>query len=410
MSTEQNFNTKSTADLRSLAVAKEPDQRLDLFTTGGIELAYKLAKFYQTSNAVPAAFRDFVEKKDNNGSTLVQNPNAIGNCIVAIETAQSTGFAISAVMQNAHVIEGKLSWSAQFVIAAINASKRFTPLRFKLESKGMIEAKYKEKGAWNKDAKRYDMTDRTIQIENLVCVAYAYIIENGVRTEEKIESIPVSMKMAVEEGWYAKAGSKWQTEMKLQMLQYRAATFFGRINAPDVLMGFGQTSEEREDVIDIHPQSDGSYAVNTDDLAKKAARVRKASNDSAEEKKETPVDVDSVDSARPNSAENGKDESKKASETKEVKEEAPAKSETAPAQDDTASKDYAYALSLIESGALDEALDFARSLHPDDAAELSTIIAEKKKERESKQSPAPTPAPAATPARRTREASVDMGS
>lgn len=406
MSTEQNFNTKTNADLRSLAVAKEPEQRLDLFTTGGIELAYKLAKFYQTSNAVPAAFRDFVEKKDNNGSTLVQNPNAIGNCIVAIETAQSTGFAISAVMQNAHVIEGKLSWSAQFVIAAINASKRFTPLRFKLESKGMVEAKYKEKGAWNKDAKRYDMIDRTIQIENLVCVAYAYIIENGVRTEEKIESIPVSMKMAVEEGWYAKAGSKWQTEMKLQMLQYRAATFFGRINAPDVLMGFGQTSEEREDVIDIHPQSDGSYAVNTDDLAKKATRVRKASNDSAEEKKETPVDVNSVDSARPNVSENGKDESKSANEVKEVKEEA--KSEPAPFEH--AAADYAYALSLIESGALDEALDFSRSLHPDDAAELSTIIAEKKKEREPKQSPAPTPAPAATPARRTRDASVDMGS
>ncbi|MBX9900055.1 MAG: hypothetical protein K2Y28_04655 [Burkholderiaceae bacterium] len=407
MSTEQNFNTKSTADLRSLAVAKEPEQRLDLFTTGGIELAYKLAKFYQTSNAVPAAFRDFVEKKDNNGSTLVQNPNAIGNCIVAIETAQSTGFAISAVMQNAHVIEGKLSWSAQFVIAAINASKRFTPLRFKLESKGMVEAKYKEKGAWNKDAKRYDMIDRTIQIENLVCIAYAYIIENGVRTEEKIESIPVSMKMAVEEGWYAKAGSKWQTEMKLQMLQYRAATFFGRINAPDVLMGFGQTSEEREDVIDIHPQSDGSYSVNAKDLAKKDARVRKASNDS-EEKKDSVVDVDSVDSARPNVSENGKNESKSANEVKE--EETPAKSETAPAQDDAASKDYAYALSLIESGALDEALDFSRSLHPDDAAELSTIIAEKKKEREPKQSPASTPAPAATPARRTREASVDMGS
>lgn len=406
MSTEPNFNTKSTADLRSLAVAKEPEQRLDLFTTGGIELAYKLAKFYQTSNAIPAAFRDFVEKKDNNGSTLVQNPNAIGNCIVAIETAQSTGFAISAVMQNAHVIEGKLSWSAQFVIAAINASKRFTPLRFKLESKGMIEAKYKEKGAWNKDAKRYDMTDRTIQIENLVCVAYAYIIENGVRTEEKIESIPVSMKMAVEEGWYAKAGSKWQTEMKLQMLQYRAATFFGRINAPDVLMGFGQTSEEREDVIDIHPQSDGSYSVNAKDLAKKDARVRKASNDS-EEKKDSVVDVDSVDSARPNTAENGKDESKTASETKEVKEEVPANPEV---PFEHAAADYAYALSLIESGALDEALDFSRSLHPDDAAELSTIIAEKKKEREPKQSPAPTPAPAATPARRTREASVDMGS
>lgn len=76
-------------------------------------------------------------------------------------------------------------------------------------------------------------------------------MEGGRRTDEVVESIPVSMKMAVEEGWYPKSGSKWQTEMRYQMLQYRAGAFFGRIHAPDVVMGMGKTTEERMDTIEI---------------------------------------------------------------------------------------------------------------------------------------------------------------
>ena len=44
------------------------------------------------------------------------------------------------------------------------------------------------------------------------------------------------MKMAKAEGWLSKAGSKWQT-MPLQMLQYRAYTFFARVNCPEKLLG-----------------------------------------------------------------------------------------------------------------------------------------------------------------------------
>jgi hypothetical protein len=54
--------------------------------------------------------------------------------------------------------------------------------------------------------------------------------------------------MAKAEGWLTKTGSKWITMPEL-MLKYRAAAFFGRLYAPEVLMGM-QTSEE---VIDITP-------------------------------------------------------------------------------------------------------------------------------------------------------------
>ena len=54
------------------------------------------------------------------------------------------------------------------------------------------------------------------------------------------------MQMAKDEGWSTKNGSKWKT-MPEQMLRYRSASFFGRIYAPEILMGF-KTTDEVEDM------------------------------------------------------------------------------------------------------------------------------------------------------------------
>ena len=243
---------------------------VNMFSAAGFELAQRIAKAYQTADAVPAAFRATVIKREKNGSEYydveVPNPAALGNCIVAIETAQAVGMSITAVMQNANVIEGRLSWSGKFVIAAINASRRFSPLRFRIKSRGRITAAYKEKGTWNKDLRRYNMVEKTVEIDDIECVAWAYVMEGGRRTDEVIEGTPVSIKMAVEEGWYSKPGSKWQTELKHLMLQYRAGSFFGNIHAPDVVMGMGRTSEELEDILDAVPGTGDSIEVNIDEL------------------------------------------------------------------------------------------------------------------------------------------------
>jgi hypothetical protein len=53
--------------------------------------------------------------------------------------------------------------------------------------------------------------------------------------------------MVKSEGWLAKPGSKWKTMPEL-MFRYRAAAFFGRLYAPDILMGM-QTAEEVMDVV-----------------------------------------------------------------------------------------------------------------------------------------------------------------
>jgi len=251
-------------------VPEAADQVVSMFSLRGFELAQRIARAVSTSNAIPTAFRQYVEKKGRDGNfEWVENPAALGNCLIAIETAQAIGVGITAVMQNANVIEGRLTWSAQYKIAAINASRRFTPLRFQVINRGMIKAKYREKQGWNKEKRGFDFIDREVEIENLECIAWALpgniAVPPTIRTLQQardanlpvIESAPVSMKMAVEEGWYSKPGSKWQTEMKHLMLQYRAGSFFGNIHAPDVVMGMGRTTEEAQDAIVLDVDTEG---------------------------------------------------------------------------------------------------------------------------------------------------------
>lgn len=257
-------------------LATMPDQKIDMFSSRGFALAQRIAQAFSTSDAVPAIFQSQVPKKVKGEIVAwIENPAAFGNCLVAIETAQAVGMSITAVMQNANVIEGKLSWSGKFIIAAVNASRRFTPLRFDVQNRGMMKANYKEKLGWNKEENRYNMADRTVELENIECVAWAlpYGMEfpHGVYTlaQAKAAGLPVivgpkvSMKLAVEEGWYAKSGSKWQTDMKDLMIMYRSGAYFGNIHAPDVVMGMGRTTEEMQDMgtIDVQQQPNGQYAA-----------------------------------------------------------------------------------------------------------------------------------------------------
>lgn len=262
-----------------------PDQAVDMFTERGFVLANRIAKAYASSDAVPAQFRSHNLKKANGEEIWVENPSAIGNCLVAIEVARAVRMSITAVMQNADMIEGKLRWSGKFVIAAINASGRFTPLRFQMINRGKITAKYKEKTGWNKEARKPIFEDRQVEVDDIECIAWALprgtpeprLAPEQVRQYAGrmldlyrdigmpvIESAPVSMRMVVEEGWYGKAGSKWQTGLRTLMFQYRAGSFFGNIHAPDIVMGMGRTSEEEADIVDVYP--DGSFTVQTTTL------------------------------------------------------------------------------------------------------------------------------------------------
>ncbi|MDN6885330.1 hypothetical protein QMO14_17120 [Variovorax sp. CAN2819] len=397
-------NTATIQQLRQhqVAAAQEPaDQVVDLFSSRGFALAQRIAQAFSTSNAVPVAFRQWVEKKlPGGGIEYVENTNALGNCLVAIETARAVGMSITAVMQNANVIEGRLTWSGQYKIAAINASKRFTPLRFDVVNKGVIKATYKEKQGWNRENRRFDFKDITVEIENLECVAWALpgnmAFPPNVRTlaDAKalklpvIESAPVSMKLAVEEGWYGKAGSKWQTEMKHLMLQYRAGSFFGNIHAPDIVMGMGRTTEEMQDAVVIDLDQDSVRVTSTEDLRSVAASA------AAEVTQKNGIDPEQEETAAAPAA-------------AEATEAGAATSSATPADAKASGLDVdAFAEKLSASkdqDSLDAAMDSLRALNPteEQRAVLSDVYQRRAAELDTPASAPPAPAAAPT-SRRAR--------
>lgn len=147
--------------------------------------------------------------------------NNIPNTLVALEMAQRIGASPLMVMQNLHIIHGRPSWSSTFVIAALNACGRFSAMRFEMD------------GA---DKCRAVATER--------------------ETNHVLEGPWVTMQMAKEEGWLNKAGSKWKTMPEL-MMRYRAAAFFGRLYAPEIMMGMHTEFE----VQDIQPRATSHVAA-----------------------------------------------------------------------------------------------------------------------------------------------------
>ena len=138
------------------------------------------------------------------------------NVLVAMELANRIGASVLAVMQNVDVIHGRPSLRATFLIATVNASGRFSPLRFRWE------------GAEGKD--------------DWGCRAIATDRESG---EECVGAL-INIALAKLEGWHGKSGSKWKT-MPEQMLMYRSASFWARVYCPELSLGM-HTAEEVEDV------------------------------------------------------------------------------------------------------------------------------------------------------------------
>lgn len=170
-------------------------------STAGWELAQRMAAALSKSSMVPTTF---------------QGPNGQANCMIAMEYAARLGVSVLAVMQHMFVIHGKPGLSSAFVIGSINASGRFTPLRYEF-------AGQRGKDDW---ACRAVAKDRA--------------------TGEPLEGEWITWLMAKKEGWVDRKGSKWMT-MSGQMMRYRAATFWGRTYCPEIMLGF-RTTDELEDM------------------------------------------------------------------------------------------------------------------------------------------------------------------
>jgi len=178
----------------------------DVFgTVASFEAAQRIGKMLSSSSMVPDTY-----KGEGN----------IGNCVIALEISNRIGANVIAVMQNLYIVHGRPAWSSQFLISCINASGKFTPLRYEIV------------GEPGKDS--------------YGCRAWAVD-----RAGEKLVAPLVTIEMARLEGWYSKNGSKWKTMPEL-MLHYRAATYFARLYAPELTMGI-MTAEEVEDVKELVP-------------------------------------------------------------------------------------------------------------------------------------------------------------
>lgn len=271
-----NQQATPLAQMQTSAVAKPNDAPMSLLTGSGFDQIQRVAKALSASTLVPVQYRAFVEKKEY-GKVLGHEQNGAGlpNCIVALNMAQRMGADPLMVMQNLYVIEGRPSWSSQFIIAAINSCGRFSPLRFEMSEPGKAEEVAYQVTFW-KDGKKVTEQRKT-KVKHQTC--RAWVVEKA--TGDRLDGPTVSIQMAIDEGWLTKNGSKWLTMPEI-MLRYRAASLLGRLYAPELLMGL-QTREEIEDFIQAEPDGMGGYTVDVNDLRNQEPEPPAVIDDEAEE-------------------------------------------------------------------------------------------------------------------------------
>jgi hypothetical protein len=218
MSNPENTQTEvlppDEAAMRNMKPAEGAFQTPDQFAH-----AQRIGKMLVKSPMVPEHFRG-----DAN----------LANAVIALDMAFRMKVNPLLLMSQLYMVHGKPGLSAQLVIAVINCSGKFSRLRFKVTGEG----------------------------DDMGCFASAREVDGG----EELVGTRVTIGLAKKEGWFQKNGSKWQT-MPEQMLVYRSASFWGRMYAPEMLMGL-QTIEELEDT--------GPAVVTTRPIFKEPAKIEAA--------------------------------------------------------------------------------------------------------------------------------------
>ena len=185
-----------------------PEQALDMSTiqtsnlllnTKALAMINRLADRYANSGMVPDTYKG---KPDN--------------CFTALELAARMDVSPMLIFQNLYIVQGKPSWAGQACKALIDGSGKFTDSEYIMVGNPADDT-------WG-----------------------CYLQAVNVKTGKLVKGSTVTMKLAKDEGWLNKNGSKWKT-MPEQMMKYRAAAFFARTECPEVLMGF-QTADEVQDV------------------------------------------------------------------------------------------------------------------------------------------------------------------
>lgn len=213
----------------------------NFFNPAHLETMQRVCLMFANSELVPDIYK-----------ISADNPKekAISNCMVALEISQRIGASPLMIMQNMVPIYGRPAWSSKFLIATVNTCGRFNPIQYRFTNLGKVgkvkyvDYEWQSVNGRNKKMpveKSFDGTN----IDNWECIAFT--TAKGSNTD--LESSPITIELAIKEGWYTKNGSKWKT-MTRQMLIYRAASFWTSAYAPELSMGM-KTVEEVHDIEDI---------------------------------------------------------------------------------------------------------------------------------------------------------------
>ena len=159
-------------------------------------------------------------------STLVpkeyQGQQGLANSLIALEIAGRMRLSPLVVMQNMTPIHGRPTWSSKFLIATVNASGRFSPLRF--------------------------------VFDNPQNPTRCHAVATDKASAEVLEGETITLELARKEGWWSRKDrqgnetSKWQT-MTGQMLRYRAAAWWANVYCPEIALGL----ITQEEALDIEP-------------------------------------------------------------------------------------------------------------------------------------------------------------
>lgn len=243
-------------------VVSQPTQvGFNFFDPVQFETMQHVCRMFALSDLVPDIYRATMKpipaNTDEKAVAMIQAENqtsltkAMANCMIAVDYAMRVGASPMMVMQNVAIIYGRPAPSSKFLIATVNTCGRFNPLQYRFAEKGMLGMVDYTDYVWDNAtrskhavAKQFDGK----KVMDIECVAFT----TAKGSDKVLESSPVSVRLAIQEGWYTKNGSKWQT-MTRQMLMYRAASFWSSAYAPEISMGM-KTVEELQDIQDVEYQ------------------------------------------------------------------------------------------------------------------------------------------------------------
>lgn len=179
--------------------AENPRERQILLVEREFEMQQRSANVLASSDVVPAQYK-----------------GKLANCIIAQDIANRLNVGALEVMQNLYVVHGNPSFSAKYKIARANTSGKLD---------GQLE--YNFIGTEGQD--------------DWGC----YCTGIDAKTGKTLKGPEITIKLAKDEKWFERNGSKWRT-MPEKMLRYRAASWFIDVFMPETTFGMMSTDEAED--------------------------------------------------------------------------------------------------------------------------------------------------------------------